>query len=48
MQQSAQTDATCDIQQRCVRLHVALERWTCYLEALSSSPALTASWICSR
>ena len=25
-----------------------LERWTCNLEALSSSPALTASWICSR
>ena len=25
-----------------------LERWTCNSEALSSSPALTASWICSR
>ena len=24
------------------------ERWTCNPEALSSSPALTASWICSR
>ena len=24
MQQSAQTDATCDIQQRCVRLYAAL------------------------
>ena len=24
------------------------ERWTCNSEALSSSPALTASWICSR
>ena len=25
-----------------------LEHWTCNLEALSSSPALTAGWICSR
>ena len=25
-----------------------LERWTCYSEASSSSPAPTASWICSR
>ena len=25
-----------------------LERWTCYSEAPSSNPALTASWICSR
>ena len=25
-----------------------LERWTCNLEALSSSPTLTASWMCSR
>ena len=25
-----------------------LERWTCNPEALSSSPTLTASWICSR
>ena len=24
------------------------ERWTCNPEALSSSPTLTASWICSR
>ena len=24
-----------------------LEHWTCNLEAPSSSPALTASWICS-
>ena len=24
-----------------------LERWTCNSEAQSSSPALTASWICS-
>ena len=25
-----------------------LERWTCNPEAPSSSPALTANWICSR
>ena len=25
-----------------------LERWTCNSETPSSSPALTASWICSR
>ena len=25
-----------------------LEHWTCNLEAQSSSPALTAGWICSR
>ena len=28
--------------------HGWLERWTCNFKAPSSSPALTASWICSR
>ena len=46
MQQGVQTDATCN-SNNVGSVAAWIERWTCNSEAPSSSPALTASWICS-